>query len=183
VEHFGRSDLGANVFACRLEWLGDFLNCQGFAHQAQWSVMGPFHESLAFADGGWFSRVQSHSIGGFGALEGQWVVGFAAFRHVCALLGLIAPRLLKGERAIPDPELLAQEVLRQKTEDRQAMEARAELLLTPETAVRHIPEAVFRQLWGGPKPRFGLDERDTALMLDVTSYEFLRRVVHEPLDE
>jgi hypothetical protein len=182
-KHLSRSDLGANVFACRLEWLGDFLNHQGFAHQAQWTVMGPFHESLAFADGGWFLRHRGNSIGGFGVLTGQWIVGFAAFRHVCALLGLVPPRLLKGERAIPDPELLAREVLRQKTEDRKAMEARAELLLTPETAVQHIPEAVFRQLWGGPKPRFGLGERDTALMLDLTSVEFLRRVVREPLDE
>ncbi|MFH1330982.1 MAG: hypothetical protein ABIJ48_10080 [Actinomycetota bacterium] len=151
-KNFSRSDLGANVFACRLEWLGDFLNLQGFAHHAQWTVMGPFHESLAFADGGRFLRHRGNSIGGFGVLAGQWIVGFAAFRHVCTLLGLVPPRLLKGEQSIPDPQLLAREVQRQKTEDRKAMEARAELLLTPETAVQHTRERCSGTCSAAPSP-------------------------------
>ena len=137
-------------------------------------IMVPLHLSVAFADGGWFSRSQSYSFG-IGGLDGQWIVGFAAMRYVCDLLGLVPPRRLKGELAVPDPDRLRAEMERQRCEDREQLTERAKLLLTAETQYSYLPEAVFG-LMGIERPRLGLDEADTALMLDAGAWEFLDRV-------
>ncbi len=173
-EHFGRSRLGRNVFFCRVAWLHKILLGEGYPDDYASMMMGPAHLSVAFADGGWFARWQSWSFG-IGGLHGQWIVGFAALRHICDLLGLVPPRRLRGEQGIPDPDLLRIEVERQMRLERPALEERARLLLTAETQYSYLPDAVFG-LMGAPRPRLGLDETDTALMLDAGSWEFLERV-------
>lgn len=171
---FGRSRLGRNVFSCRVSWLQGDLRREGWPEDARSMLMGPTHLSVAFADGGWFSRIQSWSFG-IGGLHGEWVVGFGALRYVCDLLGLVPPRRLKGETAVPDLGLLRAEIERQKAEDGDLLAERARLLLTPESQYSYLPEAVFAGL-GIRRPRFGLDEADTAVMLDVGSWAFLARV-------
>lgn len=171
---FSRSKLGSNVFYTRIDWLRGELIGEGWPDDGQSMMMGPLHLSVAFADGGWFSRSQSYSFG-IGGLHGRWVVGFGALRYVCDLLGLIPPRRLKGEGAVPDPELLRAELDRQRREDQESLSERAKLLLTPESQMSYLPEAVF-QAMGISRPRFGLDETDTAVMLDAGSWAFLARV-------
>ena len=171
---FSRSRLGCNVFYTRIDWLQGELIGQGFPDDGASMIMGPTHLSVAFADGGWFSRSQSYSFG-IGGLHGQWIVGFGALRYVCDHLGLVAPRRLKGEVAVPDPARLRAEIDRQRREDREMLAERARLLLTPETQVSYLPDAVFG-LMGIQRPRFGLDEAATAIMLDAGAREFLERV-------
>jgi len=171
---FSRSRLGRNVFYCRITWLRGTLIGEGFPDDGSLMVMGPLHLSVAFADGGWFSRSQSWSFG-FGGLHGQWIVGFAALRYVCDVLGLVPPRRLAGELSVPDPGRLRTEIDRQRREDQESLSERAKLLLTAETQYSYLPEAVFG-LMGVERPRLGLDEADTALMLDAGAWEFLERV-------
>jgi len=171
---FARSRLGRNVFYSRIDWLRGDLIGEGWPDDGVSMMMGPLHLSVALADGGWFSRAQSYSFG-IGGLHGQWIVGFAALRFVCDLLSLVPPRRLKGESAVPDPERLRAELERQKTHDQEALAERAKLLLTPETQHSYLPDAVFGAM-GIARPRFGLDEMDTAVMLDAGSWAFLARV-------
>lgn len=171
---FSRSKLGGNVFYARIDWLRGDLIAEGWPDDGSLMVMGPMHLSVAFADGGWFSRSQSYSFG-IGGLHGQWIVGFGALRHVCDLLGLVPPRRLKGEAAVPDLGRLRAELDRQKREDQEALAERAKLLLTPESQYSFLPEAVFGAM-GITRPRLGLDEADTALMIDAGAWEFLERV-------
>jgi hypothetical protein len=104
------------------------------------------------------------------------VVGFGALRHLCALLRLEPPRLLKEERTLPHPVLLAGEVARQMRDEREALSERARLLLTIDTALAHVPDAVFRMLGVPERPRTGLDEAGTAAVLHATAAAFAERV-------
>ena len=99
---FSRSKLGCDVFFTRIDWLRGYLIGEGWPDDGQSMIMGPLHLSVAFADGGWFSRSQSYSFG-IGGLNGQWVVGFGALRYLCDVLSLVPPRRLKGEGPMMPP--------------------------------------------------------------------------------
>lgn len=82
---------------------------------------------------------------------------------------------LRGVAAVPDPARLREEDARQAAEECGAMTEPACLLPTPETQYGYLPDQVF-QMAGIPRPRVGLDEADTALMLDAGSWQFPTRV-------
>lgn len=72
-------------------------------HGSKIHMFSPSTLAAGFLDGGW---VQFDGYGLPTIPSGQWVVGYQAMRLVLDVLGVPQPRLLKGEREVPDVEAL-----------------------------------------------------------------------------